>query len=174
MLEVALKHDFQGFGLDAAFAAPNGVTVLFGRSGSGKSTIVKAVAGLLRPDSGRITLGGDVLLDTARGIALPPHRRRIGRRQRKQMGSKRKIPTVFTTRYEWMVPGEYQRVIIVFLDEFRQFRKQVGLIHVQGCWCPVTQNGGSGLITPGYQGGYAACRQDTRQYPTGLLQCFSS
>lgn len=78
MLEVALKHDFQGFGLDAAFAAPNGVTVLFGRSGSGKSTIVKAVAGLLRPDSGRITLGGDVLLDTARGIALPPHRRRIG------------------------------------------------------------------------------------------------
>lgn len=78
MLTVALRHGFPGFGLDASFTVPNGVTVLFGRSGSGKSTIVKAVAGLLRPDEGRIALDDDVLLDTARGIALPPHRRRIG------------------------------------------------------------------------------------------------
>ncbi|PHP66977.1 molybdenum ABC transporter ATP-binding protein [Zhengella mangrovi] len=78
MLSVALRHRFPGFQLDATFTVPHGVTVLFGRSGSGKSTIVKAVAGLLKPDEGRITLDTDVLLDTGRGIALAPHRRRLG------------------------------------------------------------------------------------------------
>lgn len=77
-LQVALRHAFEGFALDAAFEAPAGVTVLFGRSGSGKTTIVNAVAGLLRPDAGRIALGGRVLTDTAAGMHLPPHRRRVG------------------------------------------------------------------------------------------------
>jgi molybdate transport system ATP-binding protein len=78
MLEVALRHAFDGFTLDARFAAPPGVTVLFGRSGSGKTTIVNAVAGLLTPDEGRIAVGDWVLLDTARRLRLPPHRRRLG------------------------------------------------------------------------------------------------
>ena len=77
-LSVRLRHAFAGFDLDAAFEAPPGVTVLFGRSGSGKSTIVNAVAGLLRPDAGEIRVDGRTLLDTARGVRLPPHRRRIG------------------------------------------------------------------------------------------------
>ena len=77
-LEVALRHAFPGFALDAAFEAPAGVTVLFGRSGSGKTTIVDAVAGLLHPDEGRITLHGRVLTDTAAGTHVPPHRRRVG------------------------------------------------------------------------------------------------
>jgi molybdate transport system ATP-binding protein len=78
MLEVSLRHAFAGFTLDAAFRAPPGVTVLFGRSGSGKTTIVNAVAGLLMPDAGRIAVGDWTLLDTDRGIRLRPHRRRIG------------------------------------------------------------------------------------------------
>ncbi|RFC64341.1 molybdenum ABC transporter ATP-binding protein [Fulvimarina endophytica] len=78
MLEVALSHTFAGFALDAEFTAPGGITVLFGRSGSGKSTIVNALAGLLTPQAGRIRLDDRVLLDTARGIDLPPHRRRLG------------------------------------------------------------------------------------------------
>jgi len=78
MLEVAIRHDFPGFTLEANFQAPPGVTVLFGRSGSGKTTIVNAVAGLLSPDAGRIAIGERVLLDTARGIRLAPHRRRLG------------------------------------------------------------------------------------------------
>jgi len=78
MLEIALRHAFSGFTLDATFAAPPGVTVLFGRSGSGKTTIVNAVAGLLTPDTGRIAAGDWVLLDTDRGTRLPPHRRRLG------------------------------------------------------------------------------------------------
>lgn len=77
-LTVAVKHRFAGFTLDLAFEAGPGVTALFGASGSGKSSVVNAVAGLLRPDTGRITRDGAVLLDTAQGINLPPHRRRIG------------------------------------------------------------------------------------------------
>ncbi len=79
MLDVALRHRFggDGFGLDVAFqAAPRGVTALFGPSGCGKSTILAAIAGLVRPAAGRVALGGQVLLDTAAGIALPPERRR--------------------------------------------------------------------------------------------------
>ncbi|MGK7868378.1 molybdenum ABC transporter ATP-binding protein [Falsiroseomonas sp. E2-1-a20] len=81
MLDVALRHRFgrDGFALDAAFRLPEaGVTALFGPSGCGKSTILAAVAGLLRPDRGRVALEGTVLLDTARGVDLPPERRRCG------------------------------------------------------------------------------------------------
>ncbi len=77
-LSVRLKHAFPGFTLDLAFDAPPGLTALFGRSGSGKTTIVNAVAGLLRPDHARITSGGNLLTDTATRLHLPPHRRRIG------------------------------------------------------------------------------------------------
>lgn len=77
-LSVRLRHRLGTFTLDASFEAPPGITVLFGRSGSGKTTVVNAVAGLLDPDEGRIAAGDWVLLDTARGIRLPPHRRRIG------------------------------------------------------------------------------------------------
>ena len=77
-LTVALSHRMGAFALDVTFEAPAGVTVLFGRSGSGKTSVVNAVAGLLRPDRGRIAVQGRALLDTERGIALPPHRRRLG------------------------------------------------------------------------------------------------
>lgn len=78
MLSVSLGHRFPGFTLDATFQAPAGVTVLFGRSGSGKTTIINAVAGLLRTRSGRVEIDGRVLSDSAQGRFLPPHRRRIG------------------------------------------------------------------------------------------------
>jgi molybdate transport system ATP-binding protein len=77
-LSVQLSHAFPSFALDVSFEAPKGVTVLFGRSGSGKTSVMRAVAGLMRPDAGRITLEGDVLLDTAQRRSIPPHRRRMG------------------------------------------------------------------------------------------------
>ncbi len=77
-LSVRLAHGFEGFSLDLAFEARPGVTVLFGRSGSGKTTVVNAVAGLLRPQEGRVELDGRVLCDSATGRWLPPHRRRLG------------------------------------------------------------------------------------------------
>ena len=67
-----------GFDLNVAFSAGSGVTALFGPSGSGKTTILNAIAGLERPARGTITVDGDVFFDAARGVNLPPHRRRIG------------------------------------------------------------------------------------------------
>ncbi len=66
------------FALDAAFEAGPGLTALFGRSGSGKTTLIDLIAGLARPDRGRIVADGMVLIDTAARIFLPPHRRRVG------------------------------------------------------------------------------------------------
>lgn len=77
-LSVQLHHRQGAFTLDATFQASPGITALFGRSGAGKTTILRAVAGLLRPDAGRITLDDTVLLDRAQHQALPAHRRRLG------------------------------------------------------------------------------------------------
>ena len=62
-LHVSLQHRFDGFDLDIRFDAPPGLTVLFGPSGAGKTTLINAVAGLLRPDRGRITADDWVLLE---------------------------------------------------------------------------------------------------------------
>jgi molybdate transport system ATP-binding protein len=75
-LSVLLRHRFGAFELDVAFEAGPGVTALFGRSGAGKTTIVNAVAGLLKPDTAQITLDG-VVFNDARHF-LPPHKRRVG------------------------------------------------------------------------------------------------
>jgi molybdate transport system ATP-binding protein len=77
-LEVACTTALGGFTLDARFAAGPGITVLFGPSGAGKTTLLHLIAGLLRPDRGRIVLDGDVLTDTAEHIFVPPHQRRVG------------------------------------------------------------------------------------------------
>jgi len=75
-LDVSLARG--AFRLDVAFTAPPGLTALFGPSGSGKTTVIACLAGLARPDRGRIVVDGRTLLDTDRRIALPAHRRRIG------------------------------------------------------------------------------------------------
>jgi molybdate transport system ATP-binding protein len=79
-LDAAFTHRFSDRAFDIRFSAPTpGTTVLFGRSGSGKSTVVAAVAGLLRPSGAcRIALDGAALADSAAGIFLPPERRRVG------------------------------------------------------------------------------------------------
>jgi molybdate transport system ATP-binding protein len=78
MLSVAVAHRFGDFALDASFEAVGGLTALFGRSGSGKTSLINAIAGLLRPERGRIVLDGTVLTDTGQGLFLPARRRRIG------------------------------------------------------------------------------------------------
>lgn len=77
-LTISVCHSYPGLDLDIRFDAPAGVTVLFGRSGSGKSTIVNAIAGLIRPKTGRIEIAGRVLSDSDNNLWLPPHRRRLG------------------------------------------------------------------------------------------------
>ncbi len=78
-IEVSLRHRFGDFALDAAFALSRpSVTALFGPSGAGKTSIVQAIAGLFRPDQGRIVLNEHVVLDTKEGIAVPAAARRVG------------------------------------------------------------------------------------------------
>ncbi|HYC38833.1 MAG TPA: molybdenum ABC transporter ATP-binding protein [Usitatibacter sp.] len=78
MLEVDIEVTQGAFRLQAAFASDAPVVALFGRSGSGKTTVVNAIAGIVRPTRGRIAVGGRVLFDSARGVDLPPERRRVG------------------------------------------------------------------------------------------------
>jgi molybdate transport system ATP-binding protein len=66
-----------GFALDVAFDVPPGVTVLFGPSGAGKSTTLAAIAGLVRPSSGRIALGDQVWFDSTAKIHVAVHRRHV-------------------------------------------------------------------------------------------------
>jgi molybdate transport system ATP-binding protein len=77
-LDVDIEHTRGTFRLTARFTSQPGVTALFGRSGSGKSSLVDIVAGLIRPDRGRIAVDGQTLVDTGRGVFVPKHRRRIG------------------------------------------------------------------------------------------------
>jgi len=79
MIEVEVAKRLGSFAIDARFAAAEtGIVALFGRSGAGKTTIVNALAGLMRPDRGRIAVAGEVLFDSARGIDVAPERRRVG------------------------------------------------------------------------------------------------
>jgi molybdate transport system ATP-binding protein len=78
MLEVDIEHRLGAFGLDIHFCSGPGLTALFGRSGAGKTSIVNVIAGLVRPEKGRIVVDGSVLIDTERGIWVPAHRRLVG------------------------------------------------------------------------------------------------
>jgi molybdate transport system ATP-binding protein len=79
MLEVTLRKRHGDFQIDVAFRSDGDkVTALFGRSGSGKTSVIDMVAGLVRPDAGTVTVDGRVLFDGAKRIDLPPARRRIG------------------------------------------------------------------------------------------------
>jgi molybdate transport system ATP-binding protein len=79
LIEVSILRRQGDFDLRAAFTAGTpGVAALFGRSGSGKTTVINVIAGLVEPDQGRIVVDGVVFLDTAAGIRLRPEQRRIG------------------------------------------------------------------------------------------------
>ncbi len=78
MIDISVRRRIGDFTLDAAFTGDAGITALFGRSGSGKTSIIDLIAGLARPDEGRVTVGGRVLFDSQAGIDLAPERRRVG------------------------------------------------------------------------------------------------
>jgi molybdate transport system ATP-binding protein len=65
------------FELDVQLELEPGLNVLFGPSGAGKSTILSVIAGILRPEAGRITLAGRTLLDVSLRLDLPPEQRRV-------------------------------------------------------------------------------------------------
>jgi len=78
LIDVQVKRRIGAFDLDATFRSDARLTALFGRSGAGKTSLINLIGGLIRPDQGRISINGDLLVDTDRGIFLPKHRRRIG------------------------------------------------------------------------------------------------
>jgi molybdate transport system ATP-binding protein len=78
VIDVDIELPLGRFALAARFASDAGVTALFGRSGAGKTTVIDCIAGLRRPARGRIAVAGEVLFDSAAGIDVPRHRRRVG------------------------------------------------------------------------------------------------
>jgi len=77
-IEIDVEKRLGAFHLRAQLCCDTAVTALFGRSGSGKSTVLNLVAGLLRPDRGRIAVGDRVLFDSAAGTDSAPEKRRVG------------------------------------------------------------------------------------------------
>lgn len=73
-----LRSGSQAFELDVAFVCEDDLNVVFGASGAGKSITLKAIAGLERPDSGKIAVDGRVLFDSAAGIDIPARNRNVG------------------------------------------------------------------------------------------------
>ncbi|MET2826131.1 molybdenum ABC transporter ATP-binding protein [Mesorhizobium shangrilense] len=75
---VNIRHQLESFALDVRFESAGRLTALFGPSGSGKTTLINMIAGLIRPDKGRIEVDGRMLVDTDAGTFVPKHKRRIG------------------------------------------------------------------------------------------------
>ncbi|MDR1944236.1 MAG: ATP-binding cassette domain-containing protein [Synergistaceae bacterium] len=79
MLEVRVKKNFGEFAMDMDFSLdPTGITVFFGKSGAGKTTLVNMIAGLVRPDQGVISCGGREFFSSGRKFSLPPEKRGLG------------------------------------------------------------------------------------------------
>ena len=78
MLSVRIRKSLPGFALDVSWEAPEEVVALVGPSGSGKTLTLHCLAGLVRPDEGRIRFDDDVLFDAATGVDRPPRGRRLG------------------------------------------------------------------------------------------------
>jgi molybdate transport system ATP-binding protein len=77
-IDVDVTHRLGAFTLDVRFVSEGRLTAFFGQSGSGKTSLVNVISGLIRPDRGRVVIDGTTLVDTAAGIFVPTWRRRIG------------------------------------------------------------------------------------------------
>lgn len=83
MLHVAIRKRLESgksgsFTLDVIFKAAEGITILFGQSGAGKTTTLRAIAGIVTPDEGRISIGDDIYFDSVASRDLSIQQRRVG------------------------------------------------------------------------------------------------
>ena len=77
-LEVEIEKRFDGFTLRVQFTAQDTATAILGASGCGKSMTLRCIAGIVKPDKGRIVLDGVPLFDSEKKIDLPPQKRGVG------------------------------------------------------------------------------------------------
>jgi ABC-type sulfate/molybdate transport systems ATPase subunit len=77
-LDVRITHPLRAFGLDVELSVGEQTLALVGPSGAGKTSVLRVIAGLLRPEVGRVVLDGETWLDTSSRVVLPPERRRVG------------------------------------------------------------------------------------------------
>lgn len=79
MIEIKFNKELNDhFPIDIEWKSDNGITVLFGPSGSGKSITLQTIAGFVHPESGYIKVNGNTLYDTKKKINIPPQKRKIG------------------------------------------------------------------------------------------------
>lgn len=117
------------------FEAGEGLTALFGPSGAGKTSILNMIAGLMRPDRGRITVKGELLFDMAQGVNLPPERRRLGYIfQDGRLFPHRRVRANLLYGFTLAAPGDRWMT----LDEAVDF---LGIGHLLDRW-PATLSGG--------------------------------
>jgi len=76
-MRMSLKAEDRLFQLDVAFQSAKNLIVIFGPSGAGKSVTIQAIAGLIKPDQGRILLDGRVLFDSESGVNLAARERNV-------------------------------------------------------------------------------------------------
>ena len=77
-LEVRVKRQLGETLIDVDFKTTSRLTAIFGKSGSGKTSIINMIAGLVKPQQGRIVVDRRLLFDSALGVNVPAHQRRIG------------------------------------------------------------------------------------------------
>lgn len=78
MLEISLKKKLEGIEIGVELRLEEELLVLFGPSGAGKTMILKMISGIAAPDEGRVSAGGEVLFDSAKGVDLPVRQRKVG------------------------------------------------------------------------------------------------
>ncbi len=78
MLDLTIRHQLKKFKLNISLHSGRELLALFGPSGAGKSMTLQAIAGLVRPDFGRISIDGMVVFDSQAGLNLPPQQRQVG------------------------------------------------------------------------------------------------
>ena len=78
LLSIEIRKQLPEFELQIEFTVSNHITVLFGPSGCGKTTILRCIAGLAKPDQGRMILGQNILYDSNTKVFMPPRLRDVG------------------------------------------------------------------------------------------------
>ncbi len=121
LLTVRVQHAVGALSLDVQFALREPWTVLFGPTGSGKTTVLRAIAGFVKPDAGLIARGDAVLVDCAKGVFVPAYRRPI-----RSAGQMARLFPHRTVRWNAMYgvgwaekPGEAKDVVEEMLRLFR-------------------------------------------------------